>query len=93
MTVSAAPQMFVAGDWRGAASGETYNTTSPATGEEIAAIPQGDRADAQAAIAAAAGAADAWGRTNAFERAARMHAVGDVIESRRDALARTLTLD
>jgi acyl-CoA reductase-like NAD-dependent aldehyde dehydrogenase len=93
MTASATPQMFVAGDWRGAASGETYNTTSPATGEEIAAIPQGDRADAQAAIAAAAGAADAWGRTNAFERAAKMHAVGDVIEARRDELARTLTLD
>jgi succinate-semialdehyde dehydrogenase/glutarate-semialdehyde dehydrogenase len=29
----------------------------------------------------------------AFERAAKMHAVGDIIESRRDELARTLTLD
>jgi acyl-CoA reductase-like NAD-dependent aldehyde dehydrogenase len=29
----------------------------------------------------------------AFERAAKMHAVGDVIEARRDDLARTLTLD
>jgi succinate-semialdehyde dehydrogenase/glutarate-semialdehyde dehydrogenase len=89
----AAPQMFVAGDWRPAASGETYNTTSPATGEEIAAIPQGDRADARAAIAAASEAAEAWGRSNAFERAAKMHAVGDLIEARRDELARTLTLD
>ena len=53
--------MFVAGDWRSAASGETYNTTSPATGAEIGAIPQGDRSDAQAAIAAAAQAADALG--------------------------------
>jgi len=93
MTASAAPHMFVAGDWRQAASGETYNTTSPATGEEIGAIPQGDRADAQAAIAAAAQAADRWARATAFERAAKMHAVGDVIESRRDELARTLTLD
>jgi acyl-CoA reductase-like NAD-dependent aldehyde dehydrogenase len=89
----AAPQMFVAGDWRAATSGETYNTTSPATGEEIAAIPQGDRADARAAIAAASDAAAAWARTTAFERAAKMHAVGDVIEGRRDELARTLTLD
>src|SRR6202789_1721553 len=93
MTASAAPHMFVAGDWRQAASGETYNTTSPATGAEIGAIPQGDRSDAQAAITAAAGAADRWARATAFERAAKMHAVGDVIESRRDELARTLTLD
>jgi acyl-CoA reductase-like NAD-dependent aldehyde dehydrogenase len=93
MTASAAPHMFVAGDWCQAASGETYNTTSPATGAEIGAIPQGDRSDAQAAIAAAAEAADRWGRATAFERAAKMHAVGDVIESRRDELARTLTLD
>jgi acyl-CoA reductase-like NAD-dependent aldehyde dehydrogenase len=93
MTASAAPNMFVAGDWRQAASGETYNTTSPATGEAIGAIPQGDRSDAQTAIAAASGAADRWARATAFERAAKMHAVGDVIESRRDELARTLTLD
>ena len=31
--------------------------------------------------------------STAFERAAKMHAVGDIIESRRDELARTLTLD
>ncbi|MFZ0088673.1 MAG: aldehyde dehydrogenase family protein, partial [Solirubrobacteraceae bacterium] len=37
--------------------------------------------------------ADGWARLTAFERAAKMHAVGDVIESRRDDLARTLTLD
>ena len=93
MSATAAPQMFVAGDWRSAASGETYNTTSPATGAEIGAIPQGDRSDAQVAIAAAAQAADAWGRATAFERAAKMHAVGDIIASRRDELAQTLTLD
>ncbi len=88
-----APQMFVAGDWRPAASGETYNTTSPATGGEIAAIPQGDHADAEAAIAAADAVAGEWGRLTAFARAAKMHAVGDVIESRRAELAHTLTLD
>ena len=38
-------------------------------------------------------AADGWARLTAFERAAKMHAVGDIIASRRDALAQTLTLD
>ena len=56
-------------------------------------MPQGDRDDARAAIAAARDAHDGWARLTAFERAAKMQAVGDVIESRRDELARTLTLD
>ncbi len=86
-------RMFLAGEWRASLSAETYNTTSPATGETIAAIPQGDREDARAAIAAAREAGAVWGRMTAFERAAKMHVVGDIIESRRDALARTVTLD
>jgi succinate-semialdehyde dehydrogenase/glutarate-semialdehyde dehydrogenase len=85
--------MFVGGEWRPAASGETFDATSPATGEVIGPVPQGDRDDARAAIAAAREAADGWARLTAFERAAKMHAVGDVIESRRDQLAHTLTLD
>src|SRR5450432_367805 len=86
-------QMFLAGEWAGSLTAETYNATSPATGETIATVPQGDREDAVRAIAAARGAAGTWGRLTAFERAAKMHAVGDIIESRRDELARTLTLD
>ncbi len=85
--------MFVAGRWRDARSGATVATTSPATGETIAEIAEGDREDARAAVEAAGGASAGWGRLTAFERAARMHAVADLIESREDALARTLTLD
>ena len=86
-------QMFIGGRWRAAATGETVTATSPATGEAIAAVAHGDRDDARAAITAARPASDRWSRLTAFERAAKMHAVGDIIESRRDALARTLTLD
>ncbi|MGI9184835.1 MAG: aldehyde dehydrogenase family protein [Solirubrobacteraceae bacterium] len=85
--------MLVGGDWRAAVSGETTIATSPATGETIGTVATGDRDDARAAITAAAQAADGWSRLTAFERAAKMHAVGDLIESRRDALARTLTLE
>ena len=86
-------QMFVGGAWQPSATGETFEATSPATGEPIATVPQGDRDDARRAVAAARAAADGWARLTAFERAAKMHAVGDVIESRRHQLARTLTLD
>jgi succinate-semialdehyde dehydrogenase/glutarate-semialdehyde dehydrogenase len=93
MATVTAQQMFVNGDWRDSRSGETFEATSPATGEAIGTVPQGDRDDAQAAIEAARAAADGWARMTAFERAAKMHSIGDIIESRRDALARTLTLD
>jgi acyl-CoA reductase-like NAD-dependent aldehyde dehydrogenase len=83
----------VGGGWRASASGETFDATSPATGELIGTVPQGDRQDAQRAIESARAAADGWARLTAFERAGKMNAVGDLIESRRDALAHTLTLD
>ncbi len=85
--------MFIGGGWQASQTGETTGATSPATGEAIGSVPRGDRDDARAAIAAARAAADGWARLTAFERAAKMHAIGDVIESRRDHLARTLTLD
>ena len=85
--------MLVDGEWGPAASGEAIDTTSPATGEVIGTVAQGDRSDAQRAIAAANRAFEGWSRMTAFDRAAKMHAVGDAIERRRDELARTLTLD
>jgi succinate-semialdehyde dehydrogenase/glutarate-semialdehyde dehydrogenase len=93
MAIGTLQQMFVGGEWQPSLSGETFDAISPATGELIAAVPRGDREDAVRAIAAARSAAEPWGRLTAFERAAKMHAIGDVIESRRDELAHTLTLD
>ncbi len=86
-------EMFIDGGWSSAQSGATFTADSPATGETIAEVPQGDRADAQRAIDAANSAADAWARTTAFERAGFMHRVADEVEKRRETLARTLTLD
>jgi acyl-CoA reductase-like NAD-dependent aldehyde dehydrogenase len=85
--------MFVGGAWVPARSGATGTATSPATGKDIGTVPEGDRADAAAAIEAARGAAGGWARLSAFDRAALLHRVADVIEGRRDELARTLTLD
>ena len=93
MATSTAQQMFLGGEWQPSASHETFDAISPATGELIGTVPQGDRDDAVRAIAAAREATDGWARLTAFDRAARMHAVGDIIESRRDELAHTLTLD
>jgi succinate-semialdehyde dehydrogenase/glutarate-semialdehyde dehydrogenase len=85
--------MFVDGRWTQALGGETFEADSPATGEVIGAVPQGDRQDAQLAIAAANRAAEPWARAGAFERAAALQRVAEVVERRRDELAHTLTLD
>src|SRR5436190_3875030 len=85
--------MFVAGEWRTAESGETFEAESPVTGEGIGTVQQGGREDAQRAIAAANRAAESWARAGAFERAAAMHRVADAVEWRRYSLEHTLTLD
>jgi succinate-semialdehyde dehydrogenase/glutarate-semialdehyde dehydrogenase len=91
--VAAAPTLFIDGRWQAAASGATFEATSPATGQVIGQISEGGRADATLAIEGAHRAAPAWGRATAFERAAALERIAASIEARKDALARALTED
>ena len=86
-------RMWIGGGWVDAEGGATFEATSPSTGEVIGTVPEGTRADAQRAIAAANEAWPAWAGLSAFERAAAMMRVAEVIRERADDLARTLTLD
>ena len=85
--------MYVGGAWVESESGARMEATSPATGETIGSVPEGTREDAQRAIAAANAATRDWAARSAFERAAAMERVAELIEERTDDLARTLTLD
>ena len=85
--------MFIDGDWCDTASGATIEATSPATGESLGPVAEGDRDDARRAIAAANAAFPAWAARTGFERAELMHRVADACERRSDELARLLTLD
>jgi acyl-CoA reductase-like NAD-dependent aldehyde dehydrogenase len=86
-------RMFIDGQWQDALSGATVEATSPATGESLGPVANGDREDARRAIAAATAAFPSWSARTAFERAALLHRVADACERRRDDLARILTLD
>jgi acyl-CoA reductase-like NAD-dependent aldehyde dehydrogenase len=86
-------RMFIDGEWCDAASGQTIEATSPATGESLGDVAWGDRGDAQRAIAAARAAFPAWEARTAFERAAMLHRIADACERRKDELARVCTLD
>jgi acyl-CoA reductase-like NAD-dependent aldehyde dehydrogenase len=85
--------MVIGGAWAESASGARMEATSPATGESIGTVPEGTREDVQRAVAAANAGRRDWASRSAFERAAAMERVAEVIEERRDDLARTLTLD
>ncbi len=85
--------MFVAGEWRDSESGGRTEATSPATGASLGTVPEGTREDARRAIAAANAAWRGWAAKSAFERAEAMERIADLVEERRDDLARTLTLD
>ncbi|MEO8273327.1 MAG: aldehyde dehydrogenase family protein [Chloroflexota bacterium] len=90
---TAAPTLFIDGSWGPAASGRTFEATSPSTGSVIGSLADGDRSDATRAIESAARAAAAWGRTSPFERAMALERIAATIEARRDDLARALTED
>src|SRR5438128_10552432 len=85
--------MVIGGAWAASESGARMEATSPATGEAIGTVPEGTRADAQRAIAAANAAWRDWAARSAFERSAALERVAELIVERRDDLARTLTLD
>src|SRR5258706_8068019 len=96
MTVDVArslKKMFVDGAWVESESGEHFDADSPATGEIIAQVPKGTRADAQRAVEAAHRARSAMAKLKGFDRSKRLHKIADTIEERREQLGHLLTLD
>jgi succinate-semialdehyde dehydrogenase/glutarate-semialdehyde dehydrogenase len=86
-------RLFIAGAWEEARSGEAIEAISPATGERIGDVAQGDREDARRAVAAARAAFPGWAAITAFDRADALRRIAAACERRRDELARALTLD
>ena len=90
---TATTSLHIAGRWVPAASGESFEAVDPAHGTPLGAVALADRADATRAVEAAHAAAPGWGALSAFERGAALTRVGDLIELRREDLARALTQD
>ncbi len=61
-------KMYIGGSWVDAVSGRTYRAINPATEEEIAEIPLGDREDVGRAVAAASQAFPVWSQKPQEER-------------------------
>jgi phenylacetaldehyde dehydrogenase len=90
-----ARKLFINGQWVDAASGQTFDTPNPATGETLAAVAEGDAEDINRAVSAARNAFDngPWGRLTPSERGKLLWKVGDLILEHADELAQLESLD
>ena len=76
-----------------AQDGETIDTHNPATGEVLAKLARGRRADVDAAVAAAKRAFPAWAALDPNERARILWKAGELIAARVAELAKLESLD
>ncbi|GEO95337.1 NAD-dependent succinate-semialdehyde dehydrogenase [Kocuria turfanensis] len=85
--------LLINGQWRAASDGGTFEVENPATGEVLATMASATRADAQAAMDAAANAQASWARTPARVRAEILRAAFDLVQARAEDLALLMTLE
>jgi phenylacetaldehyde dehydrogenase len=76
-------QMLINGKWVDAVSGKTFPSYDPSTGEVLATVAEGDRADIDLAVKAARKAFDAgpWRKMSPSERGRLIWKLGDLIDA------------
>jgi aminobutyraldehyde dehydrogenase len=92
-TTTTTYQAFIAGEWAGAASGETMEVIAPATGETIAEVPRCGAEDVDRAVEAAKKALPEWLDKTPKERSELLHALADVIDEHAEELAQLESLN
>jgi aldehyde dehydrogenase (NAD+) len=86
--------VFIGGQWRDGAAGETLPLLNPSDGTLLAQIARGSAADIDAAVAAAQEALDGpWGRLSAAERGRVLLQMSAAVLQQADELARLEALD
>jgi len=93
--VSTPRKMLIAGKWVSAASGKSFPVLNPATEEEIAHVPEGDREDIDRAVRAARAAFEdgPWRKISPSERGRMIWKLADLMEQHADELAELESLD
>src|SRR6202790_430804 len=88
-------KMLIDGKWVNAASGKTFPTYNPATGEILSQVAEGDRADINRAVQAARAAFDSgpWPRLSASERGRLIWKIADLLEQNLEEFAQLESLD
>jgi phenylacetaldehyde dehydrogenase len=93
--VSKPRQMLMNGKWVNSASGKTFPTYNPATGEVLAQIAEGDKEDINRAVAAARAAFETgpWRKLTPSERGRLIWKLGDLVEKHNEEFAQLESLD
>src|SRR5271169_4960962 len=88
-------KMLINGNWVNSISGKTFPTYNPATGEVLAQVAEGDRADIEQAVKAARKAFDygAWRRLTGSERGRLIWKLADLLEAHTEEFAYLESLD
>src|SRR6202140_4049213 len=88
-------KIFIDGKWVNAASGKTFPTYNPATGEVLAQVAEGDRQDIDAAVQGARRAFDSgpWSRMTASDRGKLVWKLADLLEQHLEKFTTLETLD
>jgi aldehyde dehydrogenase (NAD+) len=79
-------QNYIGGEWVDAASGETFESRNPATGELIGVFPRSTTEDVDRAVEAAKDAYESWRLVPAPKRAEILFRVGQRFIDRKDEL-------
>jgi acyl-CoA reductase-like NAD-dependent aldehyde dehydrogenase len=87
-------KLLIGADWKDAASGKTFKTTNPATGEVLGVVAEADKADVDAAVKAARAAYEGpWAKVSPSERGKLLNRLADLVEKNAEELAQLETLD
>lgn len=88
-------KMLIGGQWVEAASGKTFDTINPSTGELLAKVAEGDVEDINRAVIAARKAFESgpWPKMTPSQRGRLLWKVADLIEQHAEELAELETLD
>jgi aldehyde dehydrogenase (NAD+) len=85
--------LFINNQWVKPASGQYLDSINPSTGKPLTQIAAGNSADVDAAVAAARGAFELWGKTPGHIRARYMYAIARHIQKHSRLLAVLESLD
>jgi acyl-CoA reductase-like NAD-dependent aldehyde dehydrogenase len=83
-------QNYIAGEWRDAVSGETFESTSPADGDSIGTFPLSGEEDVNRAVEAAKTAFEEWRLVPAPKRGEILFRFGELLKGEKEELSQLM---